>query len=120
MITAKRKLGNLGEKIAAQYLLKNNYQILARNYQKPWGEIDLIAKKDQDLVFIEVKVGSLAEANLHQQKKERLIKTAQTYLLANNYPTDASWQIDVILLEINLKTRKANLRHLRNSVSDSN
>lgn len=50
------ELGFLGEDIACQYLIENKYKIIERNYRKPWGEIDVIAKSpDKILVFVEVK-----------------------------------------------------------------
>lgn len=50
------ELGFLGEDIACQYLIENRYKIIERNYRKPWGEIDIIAKNpDKILIFVEVK-----------------------------------------------------------------
>ncbi|MBI2035785.1 MAG: YraN family protein [Candidatus Liptonbacteria bacterium] len=55
-MTKRSELGNLGEDIACEYLKNKKYKILARNYRKPWGEIDVVAKaKDKTLVFVEVK-----------------------------------------------------------------
>ena len=55
MPSEKRQFGDLGEKIAEDYLLKKQYKIIGRNYWKPWGEIDLVARKDNKLIFVEVK-----------------------------------------------------------------
>ena len=46
----KKSLGKLGEDVAAEYLKKEGYQILDRNYRRPWGEIDIIAKKEKDII----------------------------------------------------------------------
>jgi putative endonuclease len=120
----KRQLGDLGEKIALKYLEKQGYQILGRNYQKRWGEIDIIAQSNsQEVVFIEVKTRKknqdnflMPEESVHFWKQQRLIKTARSYLLEKRYPPETSWQIDVIAVELNLKTRRANLRHIKNAV----
>lgn len=52
----KSQVGILGEKIASQFLKKRRYRIIERNWRaKRWGEIDIIATKDDTLVFVEVK-----------------------------------------------------------------
>lgn len=50
-----QKIGELGEDVACKYLEKQGFYVLERNYTKKWGEIDIIAKKDDKLYFIEVK-----------------------------------------------------------------
>ena len=51
MTTIRRKLGDLGEKLAEEYLEKQGYEIVDRNYQKRSGEIDLIARKNKIIIF---------------------------------------------------------------------
>jgi len=117
MITPKRQLGDLGEKIALEYLQKQGYKIIEKNYLRKWGEIDIIAKDQKgQIIFIEVKTGLQAEENITKQKRERILRTAEIYLLEKKYSSQANWQIDVILVELNYITRKANLRHLKNAV----
>jgi len=124
MPSQKRKIGDVGEKIAADYLEKNGCQIIERNYQKPWGEIDIIAQDKTGLIFIEVKTREKQktgkafspEDNVHFAKQQRLIKTAETYLSEKDYPEETDWQIDVISVELNWQTRKASLRHFKNAV----
>jgi putative endonuclease len=50
-----KELGNLGEKIAQDYLKKKKYRILAQNFKRKWGEIDIVAKKQGKIIFVEVK-----------------------------------------------------------------
>ncbi|MBI2121043.1 MAG: YraN family protein [Parcubacteria group bacterium] len=57
-ITEKRKIGDLGEDVATMFLMKQGFKVLERNYLRKWGEIDIIAKKDQKLYFVEVKTVS--------------------------------------------------------------
>jgi len=127
MVTPKRKLGDIGEKIARGYLKKQGYHILEQNYQKPWGEIDIIAQKNKELIFIEVKTRTVSkgqslryspypEENVGFNKKHKVIRTAQTYLLEKKYPLETPWQIDVIAVELNIQTRKANLKHIKNAI----
>jgi putative endonuclease len=51
----KRRIGNIGEDLAEMFLVKNGFKILERNYLKKWGELDVIAKKNNLIHFIEVK-----------------------------------------------------------------
>ena len=55
MPSQKRKFGDVGELIAEKYLKERGYEIMDRNFRKTYGEIDLIAKKNGVLVFVEVK-----------------------------------------------------------------
>jgi len=52
----KRKLGQIGEELAVEYYEKNGYEILDTNYTIPGGELDVIAQKNGEIVFVEVKV----------------------------------------------------------------
>lgn len=124
--TFKRQLGDKGEEIARSYLEKNNYKIIETNFWKPWGELDIIAQLGQDIVFVEVKTKSLGisdkyglpEEEVNFFKQQKLIRTANLYLIENNYPEDLNWQIDVISVFLNWKTRQAKLQHLKNAVYD--
>jgi len=81
----RRSLGDRGEDMAAAHLKKQGYKILERNYRTPIGEIDLVARHQGALVFIEVKTrrsrrfGSPQEA-VHPAKQERLRNLAEYYL----------------------------------------
>ncbi len=86
MTEARQRLGSLGESLAAEVLRRNGYRILARNVRTPLGEIDLIARQGDTLVFIEVKMrrslrcGTPAEA-VTSSKQRRLRRAAEYYLL---------------------------------------
>lgn len=125
MLTQKRILGDLGEKIAKEYLEKHGYLIMDQNYSKRWGEIDIIAvSEENELVFVEIKTREtgetasvfLPEDSVNYQKQQKLIKTAKTFLYESKYTEDVSWRIDVIAIEIDKKSRKAKIRHLKNAV----
>jgi Holliday junction resolvase-like predicted endonuclease len=57
--TEKRKTGDIGEKIAGRFLVSKGFEIVDWNYLKPWGEIDIIAKKKEKIHFVEVKTVSV-------------------------------------------------------------
>ena len=86
-MTQKSQIGKLGEDIACEYLVKNGYKIIDRNFRRPWGELDIVAKyRDGTLVFVEVKAmrknSSLnPEDNLTKSKLEKVKRTASLYLL---------------------------------------
>jgi putative endonuclease len=89
MTLRKKNLGAQGEQIAINYLHNRGYQILERNYRNKLGEIDIIAKHGNDLVFIEVKTrsdkvfGSPLEA-VTSAKQRQLAKVALEYLSRQN------------------------------------
>ncbi len=123
MPSQKRKFGNLGERIAEKHLVKNGYTIIDRNYQKPWGEIDIVAKKNQVVTFVEVKTRDakyvehyLAEYSINRFKIKKLQKICETYLLEKQYPYNQKWQIDVIAIAINKELWRARLKHYKNAV----
>lgn len=84
-----KKLGDFGEKIARLYLEKNKYKIVEMNFRGKQGEIDIIAKDQKELVFIEVKTrtsikyGSPVDAVTYIKQK-RIYKTAEYYIYKNN------------------------------------
>ena len=92
MISIKKynkQKGDEGEAIACNYLIKNNYEIIDRNYKTYLGEIDLIAKKDNSIHFIEVKLrnfnyyGHGVEA-VNTAKQRHIINVAKQYIAFNN------------------------------------
>lgn len=125
MVSIKRKFGDMGERIAKKYLESQKYLFIDQNYSKRWGEIDLIfTSPEGELVFVEIKtreVGGFGQAYLPEDsvnfsKRQKLIKTAQTYLYEYKYDESTFWRIDVVAIEINNTTRKAKIRHLKNAV----
>ena len=50
-----QKIGALGEELVAQFLLRRNYKIIARNFRRPWGELDIVAEQKGKIHFVEVK-----------------------------------------------------------------
>lgn len=100
----KRAIGAKKETMAIDYLTGQNVQILDRNYYFPGGELDIIGKDGEYLVFIEVKYrkndcfGFAAEAvTAPKQKKIRL--GAGKYLYAKHLPQDTACRFDVIAIQ---------------------
>jgi len=131
-LTEKRKLGNLGEEITCRFLMKHGFSVVERNYLKKCGEIDIVAKRNSSLHFIEVKSVSCEtipsvsdetdaahyrpEDNVHQWKLERISKTIQLYLLERNVSDETTWQFDVVTVYIDKKNLKSKVKILENIV----
>lgn len=110
-MTNTKFLGAWGEYVAAQYLMKKRYKIVATGYRCRFGEIDLIAANRKYLVFVEVKLRkSSAFAQAHEYvdryKMDRLRTTAQLYLSQN--PTALQPRFDVIEVYAPEGTQTAN------------
>lgn len=93
--------GKRGEELAADFLRSCGYLIVEANYRWRGGEIDLIAREGNTLVFVEVKSRSsesfgLPEESVHPAKQRKLIQTAQRYLL--EHPTELDVRFDVVAL----------------------
>lgn len=97
--------GDLGEKLACEYLIKNNYTILETNFTTKIGEIDIIAKEDDIVVFVEVKTrkgskyGRPHEA-VNYKKMQKIIKVAENYILYKN-KDDVQYRFDIIEVLLN-------------------
>lgn len=99
--TNKRKVGSEKEETVARYLSGIGYRILARNFHIRTGEIDLVAKEDGYLVFIEVKYRKTyacgyPEDAVTPAKQRTIIRTARCYMQKNGYPETTPCRFDVV------------------------
>ena len=122
-MTHNQELGAKGENEAAEYLKQNGYEILTRNWRTKWGEIDIVAKQGEVMVFCEVKSiikcgDFLAEDKITNKKLSQLRKLAQIYLSQKKI-IDGPWQIDILAVEYNDILEKPDIRHLDNVVADT-
>ena len=95
-------LGKEGEAIAVQYLAEHGYQVIDRNYRSQQGEVDIIARDGDFIVFVEVKTYSIGSFGtplgaVRKAKKESIIHAARTYLLKNNIK-DINCRFDVLAI----------------------
>ena len=82
----RKETGAMGEQAAADYLLEKGYELLARNWHCRWGELDLVARKEKILAFVEVKTrkpGAMVSPleAVNRTKRRKLIRSAQAYLM---------------------------------------
>jgi putative endonuclease len=97
----KREQGSHYETMAAEYLKNKGYEIISQNFFSKNGEIDIIAKDTDTLVFCEVKYRSntrygLPEEAVDYRKQDKIRKTAAYYLYRNNFPVETRVRFDVI------------------------
>jgi putative endonuclease len=95
--------GKKGEDMAAEYLLKNGYKILERNWHNAHQEIDIIATKDNELAIVEVKCRTgnpMVEPQLavNRNKQNLLIKAANAYIKQKDLDVDTRFDIIAITL----------------------
>ncbi len=116
-----RSRGNTGEEAAVSYLESNGYQVVERNFNCPWGEIDIIARQADVLAFIEVKarrhdrLGTGFES-ITRRKQQRLVLAAQDYLRQHGLQ-EQPWRIDAIAVRLDSQGSAGSLEHLENAVS---
>ncbi|MDD4875644.1 MAG: YraN family protein [Dehalococcoidales bacterium] len=118
----RRETGMLGEKLARDYLEKKDYHVIETNYRCSDGEIDIIAKHKDFLVFVEVrtktslKFGS-PEESVTPTKKARLKATAYHYI-QNHEDLPLLWRIDFVAIELGLKGKILRIELIENAVND--
>jgi|SRR3989339_1490901 len=100
----RRKKGNQGELLAKNYLKKNGYKILhAPWYALPLGEIDIIARDDEELVFVEVKARGSNECGYPEEAvnytKLKKLKSLVDLYLQEKRIVGSSYRLDVIAVE---------------------
>ncbi|MEK7098589.1 MAG: YraN family protein [Patescibacteria group bacterium] len=113
--------GAVGEDIACTFLVRKGFRIIEKNYRKPWGEIDIIAEKNNEVRFVEVKAvsGDLEkfsresntyrpEEQIHPAKLKKIVRTAQLYMAYKE--DDREYQIDAVGVILDPITRKARCR----------
>ncbi|RJQ13552.1 YraN family protein [Candidatus Parcubacteria bacterium] len=122
----KKLLGQKGEALATEFLGKEGYFVVARNYTTPLGEIDIIARKDKTIMVIEVKTSLVEhfskpefspELRVNNAKQKRLIKLGQYYLMNEIGKVEVPWEINIIGVEINAYGL-FQIRHWRQAVVD--
>lgn len=106
---------DLGEQLAADYLQKQGYLILARNFTSRLGEIDIIAQKDDFKVFVEVKSRTQSTYGYGREyvtpsKIKKICKTADYYRMKEGNASDC-YRFDV--MEVDLKTKT--IEHFENA-----
>ena len=123
--TLQKEIGNLGERIAANYFLARGCEILEMNFENKFGyrlgELDVVARdlKTNEIIFAEVKTRKKGTSNsespelaISRAKYRKLSRIISNYLRKNNMLA-CDYRLDAIAIELDMQTRKASLRHLK-------
>jgi len=102
--TKKIITGKEGEKIAAAFLKKNGYRIIEINFRCPIGEIDIVAREKDDLVFVEVKTRNSMELGYPEQavgiRKQKKMSQLALWYLQKKKITDTNARFDVVAVTL--------------------
>jgi len=117
----RKDIGKLGEKLAQKFLKKRGYHIYETNFYCQAGEIDIVARRRDYLVFIEVRTKSnldfgTPEESITANKKKRLISSSLHYINTHHgLPTP--WRIDVVAIEIDDKGKTKRIELIENAIT---
>ena len=123
--TPERILGSFGERKAARYLKRNGYRILKRNFVAEGSEIDLIARKGDTIVFVEVKtrtsdaispIEPRPASAVTPKKQQSIIRAARVFCAFN--PDECKKRFDIVEVIVNFKNNRyvlAEIKHLQNT-----
>lgn len=114
----RQRTGQQGEALAAAYLRERGYQIVTQNWRCQVGEVDIIARTSETLVFVEVRTRrgdkyGPPEASLTTAKQARLVELAQSYLQETGNQA-APWRIDVVAVQ--LARAAPQINHIENAI----
>jgi len=120
-----RSVGNIGEDIACKFLCTKGFSVVARNYRKKWGEIDIIAERNTptqraEIHFFEVKSitarydnGHSPEENVHSLKTRHIRRMVETYMAEYGW---REFQVHILCVYMNNKTRVARVKWIKNII----
>ncbi len=111
LMAQHNETGNKAEEMAASFLSKKGYQILDRNYVSGKGEIDIIATKDNWLIFVEVRARSevlhgFPEQTISKAKASLIMKTAENYVYQKDWRGKIRFDIIAIIVGQNYEIRQ--------------
>jgi putative endonuclease len=111
--------GRLGEKLATDFLKKKGCRIVETNYRCRYGEIDIVARQGNCLVFVEVRTKTdltfgTPEESISYAKMQHMTQSAE-YYLQEHQVDQPNWRIDVIAIELNADHRLRRIEQIENA-----
>jgi putative endonuclease len=121
MFSHRQGLGKWGEDRAVQYLKKKGYRILKRNFRTSSGEIDVVATKDNILVFVEVKTEPYRgliepDQRIGYQKRKKISKVAKFYLSRTKGDYD---EVRLDVIAVTKKDKEAEITHIEGAFGET-
>lgn len=121
-IMTRKTTGILGEKLANRFLVERGYCIIETNYCCRDGEIDIVASKDDYLVFVEVRTKrsrlfGTPEESITTTKKEHLRAVANRYRETHT-SLPPSWRIDLVAVELDSTGQPKRIELIENAIED--
>ena len=118
----RQGLGRTGERLAAEELVRRGYRIRERNFRCSYGEIDLVAEDEHDLIFVEVKTRrgnayGLPEDAVTFRKRQKLVQVA-SYYLDLHACSERSWRIDVVAVQLSQSGKPEEMRVYQHAVTE--
>ena len=115
----KLKIGRLGEKIAKHFLEGKGYKIIEQNYKTKYAEIDLVAKKGNELIFVEVRTKKgdnfvTPEETIDKRKLRKLWGNAKAYTVWKKW--QGPYRVDAICVVLRYNNTMERLNHYENII----
>ena len=118
----RRQTGDLGEKIACNFLRNNGYQILENNYRCKDGEIDVVCRHRDTLVFVEVRTKKSINFGTPEESitptKMQHLQAAAIHYEQNHDGLPQAWRIDVVAIQLNPNGKCCRVELIENAVED--
>jgi len=122
--TARQELGAAGELLARRHLEHRGYRFITANWRRSYGELDLVMRDGDVLVFVEVKTRSgerlaTAEESLTAAQARRLLRGAQSFLAERADLADLFWRVDFVAITLAPTGAVSRLTHIVDAVRSS-
>ena len=119
--TARRRLGDRGEERARRYLEGKGYVFVAANWRCPAGELDLVMRDGDEVVFVEVKTRrgegmGRAEEAIRPAQGRRLLAAGEWFLAEAPGPAEAVWRVDLVAITLDGRGAIGRLTHVVNAI----
>jgi len=116
----KQRVGRWGERLAAEFLERKGWTIVAMNLRSPYGELDIIARDEKTTVFVEVKARTgggygLPEQAITPAKREHLLRAIQAYW--QKQAEETPWRVDVIAIQGRPGGEDVQIEHFENAIT---
>ena len=114
---SKDNVWKIGEERAREYLEKQGYKIIEQNYRTRYSEIDLVVKKNNILIFVEVRTKRSRdfvspEESINQKKLKKLYWNADSYVANKKYK--GQYQVDAVCIVLNQDNKVESIEHYEN------